>query len=407
MAVSLGNFATNLVLIRSLEPSAFGVYTVLWTLMLLLNTLQSSLIAHPMLVISASEKRRARGLAAAGLRATVAMILPFGGVILFASVLLHRPGLALWIVPALLAWQLQEALRRALMARRRYRDCIWGDSISYIGQAILVASLAAAGLLTLPAVFACMTGSSLLAAGIQFLQVRPGGLSSNEFAGAIGDFWKIGRWIANQNVVAAVVTTALPWYMAWLHGPVGAAEYQALYYVTGIAQPLMMSIGSLVGVEAARSSARAARGGNLRAVARPVTLGGAAITVYGLFLAIFPKAALTVLFSSQSPYLRLAPQLRIFILAMLCMYWSQMLVEILVGYRKTRAAFLSQLYGSLACAVIGLVAVPVAGVAGAGFALAAAHLVRLVAAGTWVRGTVFQRRKWHAPEPAIAAGEVS
>jgi hypothetical protein len=386
MAVSLGNFATNLVLIRGFALATFGVYAILWTLMLLLNTMQSSLIVHPMLVMAASGSRlRSRELASAAIRVTALTLAPFALVIVIACALLHRLDLAVWIIPAVSAWQIQEALRRALMSQRRYRDCIFGDMTSYCGQAVILAFLAGLGLLSLPVVFVCITVTSLLAAAIQMFQVRPAALAPGEFAGAMREFWGMGRWIANQNIVASVITAAVPWYLASMRGPVGVAEYQSLYYVTGLVQPLMLSIGSLVAVEVARSSMELPLRESLSRVSRPVLLGGIAILLYGLVLVLFPQAALSILFRSSSPYAHLTSQLRIFVLATLFLYSSQMLLEVLVGLRLTRSAFLSQVWASLACAVVGLIMIPAAGVLGAGIALAAAYLVRLVSVAVPVR----------------------
>jgi len=391
--VSLGNFATNLAIIRNLAPGDFGIYAALWSMMLLLNTLQSSLVVHPMLVIAAgSPGERARKYFTAGLGATAALIVPLAAVGAAAAAVLHSARLALWIIPALLAWQLQEGTRRALTSQERYRDCLLGDSVSYLGQAASVFLLASAGMLSLPAVFACITATSLLAGLVQAFQIRPAAISLREFADCIREFWKIGHWIANLNIVATVTTVAMPWYLTLLRGPVAAAGFQALLYVTGIVQPLVTGIGSLVAVSTARAAATGEIRTSLREISRPVLLGAGAISVYGILLSLFPSTAFTVFFRSRSPYADLAPLLPIFAVAGLLLYLSQMLAEALVGMRATRSAFLCQLSASIACAVVAIIAVPARPAWGAGIALIAANVARLIA------GSVLLPRAVNAPE---------
>lgn len=405
MAVSLGNFITNLVLIRSLTPGAFGIYATLWSMMLLLNTVQSSLIVHPMLVIAAAgQEGHARRLATAGLWATALIALPFAPIVAIAAAVLHNGGLAICIIPALLAWQLQEAMRRALMSQQRYRDCILGDSVSYLGQASILMGLAALGRLSFSALFVCMMGTSLLAGLIQAWQVRPAPIRMGEFVTIIREFWKIGRWIANLNVVASVTTVAMPWYLTLLRGPVAAAGYQALLYVTGVVQPLVLGIGSLVTVGVARSAALGTLRTSLRAISRPVVLGAGVISVYGIVLSLFPATALAILFRSRSPYLDLAPQLPLFAAAALLLYLSQMLGEVLVGLRATRKAFLCQLYASLACALTAIAAVPVRPVWGGGIALIAANSARLVAAAFLLHRTLDASGQWQPAGKSMTAG---
>ncbi|MCU1335632.1 MAG: hypothetical protein JWO19_1213 [Bryobacterales bacterium] len=404
MAVSLGNFATNLVLIRNLEPSSFGIYAVLWTVMLLLNMLQSSLIVHPMLVMAASDQElRARKLATAAICATVIATLPSALILLGAMLALRRLELAVWIVPALLTWQLQEVLRRSLMSRRKYRECLSGDSLSYIGQALLLLCAARAWKLSLPLVFVCMAGTSLFAAAVQTYQVQPALLRLRELREDFREFWKLGRWIANLNLVGSITTTALPWSLALFRGPVEAAGYQALFYITGFVQPLTFSIGSLVTVEVARSSALGMFPASVRGILRPIAAGAAGIIGYGAVLALFPVLALDLLLGSGSAYLHLTRELRLFVVAAFLLYLSQMLSEMLIGLRDTRSAFLSQCWASLACLAVGVPLLLTTGILGAVVGLIAAHLARTVSAGIFLQRYLRLPQQWPVAETSVTA----
>lgn len=405
--VSLGNFGTNLLLIRNLDPRGFGVYAVLWSVMLLLNTLQSSLLVHPLLVFGASgTATRARKMTASALYLTLGGMVIALPVLVCATLILGRLDLVLWILPALLVWQLQEVLRRALMSQGRYGDCLWGDAVSYLGQAAAVAIIARTGTLSLPAVFVCMAGTSLLAAVIQASQIRPVWVDLKEFLATSRSFWNMGRWIANLNIVASVTTTALPWALALMRGPAEVAGYQALFYVVGIVQPLMFGIGAVVSADVARGSAEGNVRSALQDVLRPVGAGALTIAAYGCILTLFPASALGLLFRSSSPYLHLAPVLRLFVLAAFMNYAGQMLSEVLIGLRETRAAFVSQCWSSAACVAVGLPLLTLTGVFGAVIGLVAAHTARIVSLGVYLRRIL--RTTLPSPvEPALIADSIA
>ena len=46
--LSLGNFLTNILLIRHLAKDQFGIYAVLFSLLLFLNNLHTSLVTYPL-----------------------------------------------------------------------------------------------------------------------------------------------------------------------------------------------------------------------------------------------------------------------------------------------------------------------------------------------------------------------
>src|SRR6185295_1095197 len=54
--VSLGNFLTTIVLARSITPEHYGVWTVLFGLILFLNVVHGSLIVYPITVLTAGSK---------------------------------------------------------------------------------------------------------------------------------------------------------------------------------------------------------------------------------------------------------------------------------------------------------------------------------------------------------------
>ena len=170
--VSGGNFLTNIVLARFLGATDYGRYAVLFGVMLALNSFHRSFCVYPLSVIGAKvERHELRRLLASALALSTAGALPLGIVVVVVCWVLGIAHLAMLAFAALLAWQLQEVFRRALLAHLRHRAAILGDTISYLGQGALVLALAHTAPVTLGSVLLVMTLTSLVAGAVQMLQV--------------------------------------------------------------------------------------------------------------------------------------------------------------------------------------------------------------------------------------------
>ena len=70
--VSGGNFLTNLVLIRTLVPSAYGAYALVLNAMLFLNNLHTNMIAYPVCMAGArADDQQLRGITTGDLLVTL------------------------------------------------------------------------------------------------------------------------------------------------------------------------------------------------------------------------------------------------------------------------------------------------------------------------------------------------
>jgi hypothetical protein len=135
--ISATNFVTMLLLARQLTPSAFGEFTLVYTGFLFANILQNTLVSQPMNVL---------GPAPAG--AEYARYLSgtlFSQIIIMSIELLvcaalaatayargwHIAPLLLGVAPAVVAWQLQEFVRRALYVQDRLAGAFMNDLIAW------------------------------------------------------------------------------------------------------------------------------------------------------------------------------------------------------------------------------------------------------------------------------------
>src|SRR5262249_81498 len=133
----------------------------------------AALIVYPLSVRGATAPKDELGLHA-GNSVVLSLVLAILWVIpiFTATVILSYGWLGFGTFLAVLAWQAQETLRRALMAHLQHQAAILGDAVSYLGQAGICMLLAQQHLLTLPLAFEVMALTSALAFLIQAYQLR-------------------------------------------------------------------------------------------------------------------------------------------------------------------------------------------------------------------------------------------
>ena len=391
--VSLGNFGTGLMLGRNLAPAEFGVYGVVLGAMLFLNNIQGSLINYPLSVHGATgDPEGLRRLTGMSLLLTGVLVIPMAIGIAWAAWAVKLLMLAPWILAALILWQFQETLRRALMSQMRHRDAVWGDAISYLGQAFLIAALIQIGKLNLPNVFAAIALTSLLAAAVQWWQIKPRSASRFEITDRASACWNLGRWTALSNMAGVVNLQVVLWTLAAVHGAAEAAKLSALGLILGVMHPALFSVGNLIVPASAKAVRTGGAAGAKRVALSYGALGGLLVVPFYLLLILEPQLALRCFYGNASPYLALQLPLRLFAAAYVMSYIATIQSALLNGMARSRSALVIQLAmvaGTLA------VTLPLAVLGGVSWSLAGACISTLAgvfAGSLLLRARVRDRR---------------
>ena len=351
--LSAGNFLCNLLLARVLPWGEYGVFAFVLIVFQLLNNFLGALVGFQLAYRGATagegELRRLFG----GSFLLTLLLQPIGIVVLCLSLLsVRHAGTIPVAICALMAWQLQEIARRAMLAKLRFRAAILGDSVSYLGQVVVMWWLYRTGHLTLETTFLASTFTSCLALIIQMLQVGISRIQLSDVRDALKHGWRLGHWLLLATTVSVLVIPIIPWALAYFHSSHEVARYQALATVLGISHPVIFSISNLIGP----STITAYRTGGLiqaERVSRRYSLQGMALLVpYFLILMVIPEVILRLLYGSDSPYANLGPELRLFVVFYVLLYFMQVLVARMNGLGNTSSSFVSQGAAALATVAI-------------------------------------------------------
>lgn len=345
--VSLGNFALNVILARSLPAAEYGLFSVALSFLLFFNTLHQALVTYPLSVRGAA----AQPADASRLLAVAAFLTPLvalaclpvlvGGLLSTGNV-----GLCPLAFAALLAWQLQDVARRGALARARYRAAIVTDVIRYLAPAAVL--LALAGQIGIKGAFLLIAISS--AAGLlpSLGTIGAGaGPALRSLKSELAVHWKLAAPVLGANLLAALSVQWFLWLLAWRDDPGGAALLVALSNIVAIANPVIFGIENVLVPEVARNQSSLTFDGLMRLMSqRGLACAGLIGPAFLLVLA-FPDKAVRLFYGAGTPYAGQTLDLRLLVSAYVCILAAFIFSAVLRGYRDSGAVLRMQLYPAL------------------------------------------------------------
>lgn len=380
--VSLGTFLTSIMLARSLSPGDYGAYGVLLAGLLFLNGMHTALVTSPLSIAgAATDPATLKRYSTAAVLFTIVLAAP-SGLLLAAPASLGRSSLWILVTVWLVLWQLQETMRRSLMCGLGHRRAVWGDAVSYLGQAVLIWASWRAGSLTLERAFAIIALTSGAGAVLQAAQAGLARVELAELRRLARDFWKFGSWMLYGCFASMFSFQAFFWVLAFSKGPQEAASLQAVANVMGVCHPLMFGLGNLLVPVVARAKAmgglplawRSAREQGVR-------FGLVLLAFFGILL-LWPYTVLSMLYGPASPYAGLAGPLRLFVVSYAFLYVAHVLGLFLTGNGNARAVFQVHLSGAFTSVLLGLPLAYIWGTVGACAGLLVVNAAKCVTGGT-------------------------
>ena len=364
--VSLGTFLSNWILARNLDRLDYGIFALLFGILLIALSIHSTFIAIPLSVLGAdSTDRERKHLTGYAFVFAAIIAVPMGFVCLGACISLKRAALSPLVVIAMFSWLLQETARRALMAELRYRDALWGDAISYLGQVLALVIVFHERLLRIPTAFVVMASTSLIAAVLQVSQVGVMMPRWHDMLPVVKRFYSLGIWPMLGSLISSGVAQVFPWTLAIARGPAQTAMYQAAVNLLAVSHPLLFSIGNLIVPSSARAMAtdgiHAAKSVALRYGAQGALLVGP----YYLLLFLVPRRVLNLLYGASSPYVSFGYGVRIFVVAYILVYLSQVLSALFNGIARSKLSFTASLAGATIALIVTIPLIALTGIKGA------------------------------------------
>jgi O-antigen/teichoic acid export membrane protein len=371
--VSGGNFLTSLVLVRSLAKEDYGTFSLLFLILLSLNTLHSSLVIYPLTVtIAKSEGEAGREALGRCIFHTVLLWFAWVAILEIMLVILRRTDVFVGASLAMLAWQLQEVARRALLGNADAKNAIVPDLVSYVGQGLILLWLHPQNL---NQIFLCIAGTSTAAMIWQIWITRPVFRHLMEQT-HIADAWGLGKYTLIANTLNMGILQLPSWTLDAMQGRAVVGSYQALANLIGIANPILFSMNNMLIPAVARASSK-----GLPHVRKVVVKNGLIFGVLLLpcfvLLGFFPAHVMAIVYGKHSPYLPLSPLLRIFTLTFLLQFLATLIGAYEGGLSRPRTYMFAQIVSLGILATSGVILMKMYGITGAIYAGAIAAAARM------------------------------
>jgi O-antigen/teichoic acid export membrane protein len=399
--ISGTTFGTMVYLAKGLGPAEFGAFSLAYLALLLANSMQGALVCQPHNILGSPRQGVAfRNFTSSLAVAQLVVAVAFGLLVLVgasaAAVLgLNAHHLMLPLTVAVPAWQLQEFARRVLYTKNRVRAAFWNDAVSYGGQLVLVALLAARHELTTAVALYAVGVTSALAglAGLWSIRAYLGGRFEPE---AIHESWAIGRWFFAATVANWFASQMYPVLTAGVLGVYATGVFRALQNLIAPTQILANAFQTLGTPRAAREHARGGRHALTSFLARASVLLAVPLLGYFLLIGAFARPLITLFYSPA--YAQAAYVIWPLGLAYLLSYTGRVLGIGLAASHRSRPLFYAQLVAAGTTFSAGLLLVRGYGLMGAAWGAALTQAVQ-VAMLAWY----MNRDDYRGKDPASVA----
>lgn len=311
--VSLSNFLTNVIISRVLGPHQFGVFTLVWSAVLLAQLLQFCLITTPMYSLEpgAASGRRPPYFGTLFLQeslfaALVALAL-LASLTIGASLSPDWPGAeqAIPLACAAGAYLWQDWAKRGLFTIGKPRRAFASDMLSYLVQLALLAA-ALGGRMSLELVLWVMAATSGAGALLAGWSLRPLRFEAAEFRAVTARHWQFSRWILGAAPLAWIVANMFQLVSGALIGVEAVAGIRAASLLFAMGNAFFFSLENFIPNRAAHLLKEEGIQAFFRFTGLWIAIGMTASLGISLVLALAPRFWLSLAFGpSMADYAKL------------------------------------------------------------------------------------------------------
>jgi len=254
--LSFTNFTTSILLARVLNKKDYGIYIILLSMLLFIQSVQSAVITYPMATLGNIYKEYEVTDYFGALfycQVIISLILVTAGLV-FAFLFLGFGNISFLATCGLLflSWQNQEFLRKMLLAKHDSGAAIINDAISYGLQLILIIVSFSFDILTLDQAILIMGLTSLLAVIYGLYQCKNYFHLPLKFKSFILDNWNFGKWLLAANTLTWTSSHAFNYLAAIFIGLQGPAILQACGNIMGPTNIILIGLENIIAPIAAQ-----------------------------------------------------------------------------------------------------------------------------------------------------------
>ena len=276
------------------------------------------------------------------------------------------------MIPATIAWQLQELARRILYTEGRLGAAFVNDCVAYGGQALGVVLIWQIGHLNGVNALYVLAATSFVGALLGFAQTRNSfGRSVNR--GDLVAHWRFGKWLAAAAIAFGASGYAYFYIAALLLGTAASGELKASQLVLGPLNVLLIFVATILPIRLSYALTFKGESAFLGYLRRAFAVTAPAVGIYCLLASLFAGSLLELFYGNR--YRDAVTLVALFAVYYFVSYVGQMTASALNARRNTRPIFVANLAGAVSTLLLGWLFISVAGVDGAVLGMIASALL--------------------------------
>lgn len=252
--VSGVNFLTGILFARYLGLEEFGRFTLAWMAVLFCNSFQQAGIIAPMMSLGPKQKAEDEPayygavIVQQVIWSVACFFLLWGGVWLsgYIKPAWNIQGLGLPLAAALLAWQLQDFLRRYFFVRGQGRLAFINDAVSYLGQLALLALFFRLTTLNTVHVLWLIAGTSALAVFIGVWQFGPFRHPHKDLGRVTARHWRLSKWLIASALSQWTSSNFFMLIGGAVLGPGPVGVFKAIQNVFGVITVIFQALENIL-----------------------------------------------------------------------------------------------------------------------------------------------------------------
>ncbi len=305
--VSGCNFLTGILLARYLGLEEFGRFTLAWMAVLFFNGIQVAIITSPMMSVGPKKDAESAPCYYGAVFMQQLVWAASASIVLLVIMLLCEQFIPEWkyssfsfpLMATLLAFQMQDFLRRYFFVRKRAGYAFLNDAVSYIGQLVFLVALFRCVTLDAVAVLWVITGTSGLAVLLGWFQLGNVRLSLRKVSLVSLEHWGFGKWMLASSLMQWVSTNFLLIMAAFILGPIAVGAIKAANNIVGVTHVFFQAMENFAPSQAARKYASKDIDGLKRYLWKLVKIGGVATGGVVLLIGVFSDFLITLIYGAE------------------------------------------------------------------------------------------------------------
>lgn len=306
--VSGTNLATTVVIGRVAGAAELGIYSLAFTLLVLITSVQYATATAPYVYFAAGYRGSARRRYAGSTLLQVALLAVLASaVLLLVATMVGRrdnavihPGIVLMLAGTVPFVLLREFLRRFAFAHLRMGAAVLLDAaVAAVHLALLLGLARAAVLGAVTAHAAIGISSAVVAVGALALARGAFRLRAAAHLPVWQKNWRFGKWELAGHLAIVGHAYLIHWLLAYQVGPAATGAFAACLTVVALSRPLRHGLSNLLETKTARAYAAGGMAQLRRFVSKTTILMATTIGAFSLAVALWGPLGVDLMFGNQ------------------------------------------------------------------------------------------------------------